>query len=87
MGPAFARESLVREPRLDPLPPSIARDGTMARRAYHAIRSAVSHGEIQPARTYSESQIARLLNVARTPAREALRQLEAEGLVEIAPTT
>jgi GntR family transcriptional regulator, rspAB operon transcriptional repressor len=73
------------DPRLEPLPPSISRDGTMARRAYHAIRSAVSHGELQPARTYSEGQVARLLNVSRTPAREALRQLEAEGLVEIVP--
>lgn len=73
------------ELNLTPLPRSISRDGTMARRAYHAIRSAVSRGDLQPARTYSEGQVARLLNVSRTPAREALRQLEAEGLVEIVP--
>jgi DNA-binding GntR family transcriptional regulator len=75
----------VEELNLAPLPRSISRDGTMARRAYHAIRSAVSRGDLQPARTYSEGQVARLLDVSRTPAREALRQLEAEGLVEIVP--
>jgi DNA-binding GntR family transcriptional regulator len=82
---AVVSQGAAAELGLAPLAPSIARDGTMARRAYHTIRRAICHGELQPGQTYSESQVARLLNVSRTPAREALRQLEAEGLVEIVP--
>lgn len=61
------------------------RDDTLARRAYQSIRLAIMHGELQPGRLYSESLLAQLLEVSRTPAREALRQLAAEGLVEIEP--
>ena len=61
------------------------RDDTLARRAYQAIRLAIMHGELQTGRLYSEAHLAQLLEVSRTPAREALRQLAAEGLVEIEP--
>ena len=65
--------------------PSILRTETLARRAYTALRSSIRSGAISTNRFYSEVQLARALQISRTPVREALIQLEREGLVEIVP--
>jgi len=49
------------------------------------LRSAVFHGTIKPNQHLIEESIARELGVSRTPVREAIRRLEAEGLVEYVP--
>src|SRR5579884_2108019 len=53
--------------------------------AYQAIRLALLQGEFRPETFYSENSVAVMLGISRTPAREALRQLETEGLIEILP--
>jgi DNA-binding GntR family transcriptional regulator len=58
---------------------------TLASRAYQAIRLALLHGQLGPDVFYSENSVAAMLGISRTPAREALRQLENEGLVEVLP--
>jgi DNA-binding GntR family transcriptional regulator len=58
---------------------------TLASRAYQAIRLALLHGQLGPDVFYSENSVATMLGISRTPAREALRQLENEGLVEVLP--
>ncbi|CAG2129139.1 putative HTH-type transcriptional regulator YdfH [compost metagenome] len=50
-----------------------------------ALREAIVEGVLSPGSRLSEVQIAKQLNVSRTPMREAFVQLEREGLVTILP--
>jgi len=49
------------------------------------IRKAIVDGEIAPGVRLSVPELARQLNVSRTPAREALLRLQHEGLVDVTP--
>jgi len=51
----------------------------------NAIREAIVMGEYEPGQKLSESALSEHFQVSRTPIREALKQLEREGLVEIIP--
>lgn len=48
-----------------------------------SLRAMILMGEIPPGATVSQVQLARQLGVSTTPLREAMRQLESEGLLEI----
>src|SRR5258707_11313811 len=48
-----------------------------------ALREAIVEGVLAPGSRLSEVQLAKQLNVSRTPMREAFAQLEREGLVTI----
>lgn len=48
---------------------------------YHAIRRAILEGTMRPGERIVEQQLAEMLNVSRTPVREALLKLERENLV------
>ncbi|MFC5591856.1 GntR family transcriptional regulator [Sporosarcina soli] len=50
-----------------------------------AIRVAIITGEYEPGKQLSEAALSQFYKVSRTPVREALKQLEREGLVEIIP--
>jgi DNA-binding GntR family transcriptional regulator len=63
----------------------VTRADTLATQAYQAIRLALLHGQLGPDVFYSENSVALMLGISRTPAREALRQLETEGLIEVLP--
>jgi DNA-binding GntR family transcriptional regulator len=63
----------------------VTRADTLATQAYQAIRLALLHGQLRPDQFYSENSVAVMLGISRTPAREALRQLETEGLIEVLP--
>jgi len=63
----------------------VTRADTLATQAYQAIRLALLHGQLRPDLFYSENSVALMLGISRTPAREALRQLETEGLIEVLP--
>lgn len=49
------------------------------------LRALILDGEYRPDERLVEEQLAERLGVSRTPVRQALTMLEAEGLVEIAP--
>ena len=49
------------------------------------LRALILTGEYGPNERLIEEQLAERLGVSRTPVRQALTMLEAEGLVEIAP--
>ena len=49
--------------------------------AYERIRSAIVEGEFAPGQRLIEQKIAERYDLSRTPVREAIRRLEAEGLV------
>ena len=51
-----------------------------------ALREEITHGRLSPRERLIESDLAKRLAVSRTPLREALRQLEAEGFAERLPS-
>ena len=52
---------------------------------YNTLRKAILRGEFQPGERLMEIMLANKLGVSRTPVREAMRQLENEGLVIMIP--
>ena len=50
--------------------------------AYRLIRDAILHGRLAPGTRINEVELAQAWSISRTPVRDALRRLEAEGLVE-----
>lgn len=57
----------------------------LAQYVYHYIMEMLIKGEIKPGEKVPEEKITKLLGVSRTPIREAMRLLAAEGLVNIYP--
>ena len=53
--------------------------------AYEALRSAILNGSIRPGERLGEVELSSQFGVSRTPIREALRRLTAEGLVVFQP--
>jgi len=49
------------------------------------LRQRIVEGQLAPGAKLNERELAELLNVSRTPLREAIRMLAAEGLVELLP--
>ncbi len=49
--------------------------------AYEKIRELILSEEIEPGEVVSENQLAEYLNMSRTPVREAIRRLEADGIL------
>lgn len=59
--------------------------GSVARQAYQYIRERVISGAYAPGSRLTEEQLARELGVSRTPVREAVRQLAADGALVLKP--
>ncbi len=53
----------------------------MGSAAYRLIRDAIIRGQISPGTRVNEIELSRAWHISRTPIRDALRRLEAEGLV------
>ena len=49
------------------------------------LRQRIVEGQLSPGAKLNERELAELLNVSRTPLREAIKMLAAEGLVELLP--
>jgi DNA-binding GntR family transcriptional regulator len=56
-------------------------DGTTADAVYDVLRQSIVDGELKPGLRLRSDALATEMRVSRTPVREALRKLEAEGLV------
>lgn len=56
---------------------------TRKEEAYEYIRGEIVHNQFRTNEVISENQITDKLNMSRTPVREALKQLEADGLIEM----
>src|SRR2546428_6573925 len=61
----------------------LVRNASMA--ATELIRAAIIDGRVEPGRRLKEEELARELGISRTPVREALLMLQAEGLVVATP--
>jgi DNA-binding GntR family transcriptional regulator len=57
------------------------RSSNQVENLYQWVRSAILNGKIAAGETISQSQLAAQFGVSRTPLREALRMLQAEGLI------
>jgi len=71
--------------RYAPRVPQTTHDGEAAhtRVAYAALREQIGSGELEPGSWLREHTVATSLGLSRTPVREALRLLAAEGAVEL----
>lgn len=61
------------------------RDMSQGETAYAQLLAAIRTGEFAPGDRLRETDVADRLNLSRTPVREALRRLEADGIVEHRP--
>ncbi len=52
---------------------------------YGTLRAAIRNQELKPGDRLREVELAERLGVSRTPVREALKRLEADGLTQVAP--
>jgi DNA-binding GntR family transcriptional regulator len=59
--------------------------GSLRERAYNHIQRGITSGELPPETAISEVVLSRQLKMSRTPVREAINQLVAEGLLEQTP--
>ncbi len=59
----------------------LQRPAPLYRQVYELLRQKILQGEYAPGENVRESHTAEMLRVSRTPVREALRQLEREGLL------
>lgn len=67
------------EPQVAPVP----RDGAASRRITEGIRDEILHGVYPPGSRLRQEEIAERFGASRVPVREALKALEAEGLVTL----
>lgn len=58
---------------------------SIAEKAYRRLRLAIVECRLAPGQRLTEASIAQKLQVGETPAREALRQLVMEGLLQVTP--
>ena len=61
------------------------RPTTLRQQAYLHLRESLLSGELRAGTQLSEPGLAKQLGMSRTPVREALRQMENEGLLDYAP--
>ncbi|MFK8252600.1 GntR family transcriptional regulator [Ancylobacter terrae] len=57
----------------------------LRRKVLDSLRQSIVHGRLAPGSRLVERDLIERLNVSRTVIREALRQLESEGLIEVVP--
>jgi len=53
--------------------------------AYEMLHEAIREGALEPGQRVMEPEVSAWLRISRTPVREAMRRLQAEGLLERAP--
>ena len=68
-------------PRLRAIPQPLP----LAKMAYERLRDSILNGQLYPGQIYNEMSLAKELGISRTPVREALLELSAQGLVTFLP--
>jgi DNA-binding GntR family transcriptional regulator len=65
--------------------PRSVKQGSHVDRIYHQLRQMAMNYQFRPGESLNETDLAASLNVSRTPLREVLNRLVAEGLLEFVP--
>lgn len=58
---------------------------TKREQVYKKLRDAIVFGDLNPGEKLVERELSKMFNIGTTPIREAIRQLESEGLIEVFP--
>lgn len=58
---------------------------SLSQHAYTELRCRILNNDLSPGRFYLEKELATLLDISRTPLKEALVKLENEGLIQVQP--
>jgi len=53
--------------------------------AYQKLRDSITFGDLKPGEKLVEKAVCEMFDIGRTPLREALRQLQMEGYIEVSP--
>lgn len=61
-------------------------ESALQHQAYNYIKKQILTGVLKVDELYSEAQIAKSLNISRTPVREALRALSQDGFISVVPS-
>ncbi|MGB5557289.1 MAG: GntR family transcriptional regulator [Paracoccaceae bacterium] len=69
----------------DPTENPETEDGPQGNSAYRRLLEEISRGDLLPGTRLRETELAERLGISRTPVREAIRQLETDGLVAHIP--
>lgn len=72
----------MKTPETAPALAPLRRSQSLSEKVYRAVHRKIASGELDPAHRLTETQLATLLGVSRTPVREALARLRREGLVD-----
>lgn len=59
----------------------LPRRESLAQQTYDLLKEKITTGQLAPEARFSEAELARQLNISRAPLREAVRQLQEEGLL------
>ena len=81
----FCCDCILNLVKRDSSPHTTQRDRSVRERAYLLIQQKIARGEMRPGSAVSEVALAQELGSSRTPIREALGQMVAEGLLEQTP--
>jgi len=57
----------------------------LSQKVYQVLKKGIVQGILEPGSSLSENKLAKEMHVSRTPIREAMRKLTAEGLVKTSP--
>lgn len=63
----------------------LRRGNTLAHRVYEIIKDRILSAELPPGTRLKDNELARTFGVSNTPIREAMRELEKDGLIETIP--
>ena len=61
---------------------ALERQPSLSAQAYHSIKETIINGSLAPSTPCTEAGFARQLGISRAPVREAMRQLQEEGLID-----
>lgn len=77
------RRDTRRTPKTDTAAAPAEGKGSRGAKAYDRLRDAIATGRLKPGARVLETELATLLDMSRTPIREAIAALEAEGLISM----
>jgi len=75
----------IHSKRLDPFPTRSLKKENLSNQVFEQVKEIIVRGEIPAGKRMIESEIAASMGISRTPVREAVHKLEAEGLLKPLP--